>query len=475
MAIAATTAGTSGSSTNGATTNFTFAFSIADYGAVEAEDQIEVILQTTATGAETILTRGTSAGQYSVAINADQSASPGGSITTITTYASGYKIWIRLAPSFLQTADYQNQGAFNAATINAELDQLTRKILELKDKVRRAPHVSLPAGSSFDGKITGPFTVGYAITVNGAGTGWTLSSSIAAGAISATMASFCNAASFAAALSGIGLGTEDTPAFAGVIGSGSTAGTAPGQFVNTADAASVAALRIEGDRATPANNDNVYASFYMSNNAAAQVEYARISALASSVSGHAAHLRFHVATGGVLTNYLTLLAGALVPSTHDTLTLGNATNAFSDADFADGAVLRFNNVFTVTHSTGVLTANGALKSSSPTGGMGYGSGAGGAVTQGTNRTTAVELNKVCGAITLISAAGSATPASFTVTNSTVEATDTIMVNQKSGTDKYVILVTAVANGSFQITSYTTGGTTTEQPVFSFAVHKAVAA
>ena len=107
--------------------------------------------------------------------------------------------------------------------------------------------------------------------------------------------------------------------------------------------------------------------------------------------------------------------------------------------------------------------------------LGYTTGVGAAVTQGTNRTTGVTINAACGAITLISAAGSATPASFTVTNSFVTATDVILVNQKSGTDLYEIHVTAVGAGSFRITSFTTGGTTTEQPVFNFAVVKAVAA
>ena len=108
-------------------------------------------------------------------------------------------------------------------------------------------------------------------------------------------------------------------------------------------------------------------------------------------------------------------------------------------------------------------------------GLGYDTGAGGAVTQITSRTTGVTLSKNCGAITLVSAAGSATPASFTVTNTLVAATDTIIVNQKSGTDLYEIHVTAVGAGSFRITSFTTGGTTTESPVFNFAVVKAVAA
>ena len=107
-------------------------------------------------------------------------------------------------------------------------------------------------------------------------------------------------------------------------------------------------------------------------------------------------------------------------------------------------------------------------------GIGYTTGTGSTVTQGTGRTTAVEINALCGSITLVSAAGSTTAASFTVTNNKVAATDVIIVNQKSGTDKYDLSVSAVAAGSFQITSRTYSGTTTEQPVFNFAVIKAVA-
>jgi len=110
-----------------------------------------------------------------------------------------------------------------------------------------------------------------------------------------------------------------------------------------------------------------------------------------------------------------------------------------------------------------------------TAGLGYGTGTGGAVTQATSRTTGVTLNKTNGAITLVSAAGTATWQSFTVTNSTVAATDVVILSQKSGTDLYMLEVTAVAAGSFRISFATTGGTTTEQPVFNFAVIKAVAA
>lgn len=124
---------------------------------------------------------------------------------------------------------------------------------------------------------------------------------------------------------------------------------------------------------------------------------------------------------------------------------------------------------------GAINGGAFVSSNSSTAGIGYATGAGGAVTQLTSRTTGVTINNVCGAITLVSAAGSATWQTFTVTNSAVAATDLPYVIQKSGTDLYEIHVTAVALGSFNISFRTTGGTTTEQPVFSFDLRKAVTA
>lgn len=131
------------------------------------------------------------------------------------------------------------------------------------------------------------------------------------------------------------------------------------------------------------------------------------------------------------------------------------------------------NTITFTQAM-TLDASGNLLLTA-SGGLGYGTGSGGAVTQATSRVTGVTLHNANGAITLVSAAGSATWQTFTVTNSKIAATDVVKVCQKSGTDKYMIHVTNVSAGSFQITFATTGGTTTEQPVFNFAVIKAVTA
>jgi hypothetical protein len=143
---------------------------------------------------------------------------------------------------------------------------------------------------------------------------------------------------------------------------------------------------------------------------------------------------------------------------------------------AGGGTIRFGAAANAATAAEVCrVADTGFTMTKDTAGLGYGTGTGGAVTQATSRTNGVTLNKTNGAITLVSAAGTATWQSFTVTNSTVAATDVVILSQKSGTDLYMLEVTAVAAGSFRISFATTGGTTTEQPVFNFAVIKAVAA
>lgn len=132
------------------------------------------------------------------------------------------------------------------------------------------------------------------------------------------------------------------------------------------------------------------------------------------------------------------------------------------------------NTYASDPGAGALIAGSSIKSLSATAGIGYATGAGSTVTQGTSRTTGVTINNVSGAITLFTAAGSTTAASFTVTNSAVAATDTIILNQKSGSNSYILLVTSVSAGAFNITFYTTGGTASDAPVINFNVIKGVA-
>lgn len=147
------------------------------------------------------------------------------------------------------------------------------------------------------------------------------------------------------------------------------------------------------------------------------------------------------------------------------LATGNASDFAIVGTGANNMVLGTNSAerMRIDSSGNVLVTSAA--------GLGYGTGSGGTVTQATSRTTGVTLSKPTGAITMFSAAGSMVAATFTVTNTLVAATDTIILNQKSGTNLYVLLVTAVAAGSFNITFYTTGGVATDAPVINFAIIK----
>jgi hypothetical protein len=137
-------------------------------------------------------------------------------------------------------------------------------------------------------------------------------------------------------------------------------------------------------------------------------------------------------------------------------------------------------VSSVTTLTGAVTASSSVTSINATAGVGYGTGAGGTVTQATSKATGVTLNKVCGTITMDAATlAHQTPVAFTLTNSAIAATDVVAVCVKSGgtAGAYLVSAGAVAAGSCSITLFNcqTSGSLSEAVVLSFAVIKAVAA
>lgn len=129
-----------------------------------------------------------------------------------------------------------------------------------------------------------------------------------------------------------------------------------------------------------------------------------------------------------------------------------------------------------------VVINGQILSSAgpATGGIGYTTGAGGSVTQLTNRTTAVTLNGLCGAITTNTASLAAeASAAFTVNNNTIGITDVVVAVQRSGSNggNTDIIVSAVAAGSFQLSvvnNNASGGTAeTGAIIINFAVLRGV--
>lgn len=130
----------------------------------------------------------------------------------------------------------------------------------------------------------------------------------------------------------------------------------------------------------------------------------------------------------------------------------------------------------VVDATG-LTVSGAVMAS---GAMGYGTGAGGAVTQLSSKASAVTLNKSCGQITTASDVLAADAAvTFTVNNSQVAATDCLELVLASGNASpgtYSYQVDKVSAGSFLIwLKNISADPLSEALVFNFAVKKAVAA
>ena len=115
----------------------------------------------------------------------------------------------------------------------------------------------------------------------------------------------------------------------------------------------------------------------------------------------------------------------------------------------------------------------------PGAGLGYGVGAGGAVTQVTSKSTGVTLDKASGQVTMHNASlAGAAAVSFTLSNSLIVATDVMIVSIASGAtaDAYAVEVTAVAAGSCRIqVRNNSGAALAEELVLNVAIIKAVAA
>jgi len=109
---------------------------------------------------------------------------------------------------------------------------------------------------------------------------------------------------------------------------------------------------------------------------------------------------------------------------------------------------------------------------------GYITGDGGTVTQATSKSTAVTLNKKCGTVTLNNAALAADAiVTFTLTNSTIAATDVVVLNHASaGTaGKYSLNAQAAAGSASINVTNISAGSLSEAIVIRFAVVKAVTA
>ena len=119
---------------NGVTTAYPFAFKV-----FSASDLL-VVLALTSTGAETVQTITTN---YTVALNADQSTTPGGTVTMLVAPAAGCTLTLTSQVDNLQPTDLTNAGGFYPKVINDALDRATIQIQQLAEKAGRALQVSV--------------------------------------------------------------------------------------------------------------------------------------------------------------------------------------------------------------------------------------------------------------------------------------------------------------------------------------------
>jgi hypothetical protein len=192
-----------------------------------------------------------------------------------------------------------------------------------------------------------------------------------------------------------------------------------------------------------------------------------------------------IQSGTIVSNNATITGGAISGVTFSGAFTGITSitaDSFFTSDAAAGLTLTGNELTADGTDTDIdveLKPKGAGEVTS-SGKLGYATGTGGTVTQATNKSTGVTLNKLSGQITMNGASlGHQVSVAFTLTNSFIDDTDVVVVNIKSGgtSAAYLVGVTAVAAGSCEINLFNSqaSGSLSEAVVLSFVVIKGVSA
>lgn len=175
-------------SCNGSVVDFDFAFKVF------LTTDIRVVLTASMGAADDLVMTS----EYTVALNADQTANPGGTVTTLTAFPVGYSITIDGSLAYSQTAELTNLGGFFPKVIERALDRLaiqSQQLKRLTDRSIKIPvvdgllTVEVPIASvrankflSFDslGNVTATADVGGSTTAAAASAAAALASQTAA-------------------------------------------------------------------------------------------------------------------------------------------------------------------------------------------------------------------------------------------------------------------------------------------------------
>jgi hypothetical protein len=135
MTVPATTRKAGPFTGNGSQTVFPFSFKIF------ATTDVKVT-QADLASVETVLSSG-----YTVSMNADQVASPGGSVTLAAALTTGYKLSVTGNLPYDQTLALPGGGNFNPTVLENDLDRITMQVQQLNEAISRAVVTSVTSGT----------------------------------------------------------------------------------------------------------------------------------------------------------------------------------------------------------------------------------------------------------------------------------------------------------------------------------------
>lgn len=127
---------------NGVQTVYPFSFKVF------AATDIKVV-QADLAGVETTLSSG-----YTVSVNSDQVASPGGNVTMTTAPATGYKLSVLGNLPYDQTLAIPGGGNFNPVAVENALDRIVEQLQQVAEAGSRA--LALPASATASGTLPAP-------------------------------------------------------------------------------------------------------------------------------------------------------------------------------------------------------------------------------------------------------------------------------------------------------------------------------
>jgi hypothetical protein len=128
---------------NDSSTSFPFTFKV-----FKADDLL--VVRADEDGVETVLVQGTN---YTVSLNANQNANPGGTVVLGTALATDTTLVLTSAVENLQPTDLTNQGGFYPKVISDALDRATIQIQQLVEQVDRSAKLPITSAADADSLV----------------------------------------------------------------------------------------------------------------------------------------------------------------------------------------------------------------------------------------------------------------------------------------------------------------------------------